>query len=81
MPVSLDVDKPEDGCQQCLFPELQPDELAARLALGVVAVVFEKFEYVIGTFRRVVKLGVFLSQLLYNVPVGFLHFQTDGLAS
>ena len=53
----------------------------ARFALGVVAVVFEKFKDVVGTFRRVVKLGIFRSQLFYNVPVGFLHFQTYGLAA
>ena len=81
LPVSLDVDKTEDGRQQRLFPELQLDELAARFALGVVAVVLKKLEDVVCSSRRVVKLGICVFQLLHHVPVGLLHFQTDSLAA
>ena len=81
MPVSLDVDKPKDSREQRLFPELQLDELAARFALGVVAVVLKKLEDVVGAARRVVKLGICVFQLLHHVPVGLLHFQADSLAA
>ena len=46
------------------------DELAARLAFGVVAVVLKKLEDVVGAARRVVKLGICVFQLLHHVPVG-----------
>ena len=79
--VALDVDKTKDGRQQCLFPELQLDELAAGLALGVVAVVLKKLEDVVGPFRGIIKLGIRFFQLLHDVPVGLLDFQADDLAA
>ena len=57
------------------------DELAARLALGVVAVVFKKFEDVICPAWGIIKLGIRVFKLRDHMPVSLLHLEADDFAA
>ena len=58
-PDSLVVHEAENSSEHSLFPQLQLDELAAELALGMPAEVLRKLEDMVAALRRVVPFSRF----------------------